>query len=68
LRTAFVAGNDGSPRQEIRPHVPFALPREDLRGFPATEKKKERDRRIEEELRRPFCLSLSFAVLMVRIA
>ena len=55
LRTAFVTSDGEAPRQEICPYVPFALPREDLRGFPAEERKKELDRRIEEELRRPFC-------------
>ena len=55
LRSAF-AENGEAPRQEVRPHVPFTLPREDLRVFPAEERQKELRRRIEEELRRPFHL------------
>jgi amino acid adenylation domain-containing protein len=57
LRTAFVAEDGESPRQDVRPHVPLPLPREDLRAFPANERQKELERRIEEELRRPFHLS-----------
>ena len=55
LRTAFAEDGE-APRQEVRPHVPFTLPREDLRVFPAEEREKELERRIEEELRRPFHL------------
>ena len=55
LRTAFAEDGE-APRQEVRPHAPFTLPREDLRVFPAEEREKELGRRIEEELRRPFHL------------
>ena len=57
LRTAFVAEEGETPRQEVRSHVPFTLPREDLRFFPEEARQKELKRRIEEELRRPFHLS-----------
>ena len=57
LRTAFVSSDGESPRQEVRPHVPFTLPREDLRVFPETARQPELQRRIEEELKRPFLLS-----------
>lgn len=56
LRTAFVAQEDGLPEQEVRSHVPFVLPREDLRFLPEEAREKELQRRIEEELRRPFHL------------
>ena len=54
LRTAFVAQEDGTPWQEVRSHVPFTLPREDLRFVPEEARQKELKRRIEEELRVPF--------------
>ena len=56
LRTAFVAQEDGTPWQEVRSHVPFTLPREDLRFVPEEARQKELKRRIEEELQRPFRL------------
>ena len=54
LRTAFVADNGESPRQEVGAHIPLVLPREDLRVFPGEAREAELHRRIDEELRRPF--------------
>ena len=56
LRTAFVVGEGETPCQDIRPHVPIALPFEDLRVLPAEARNKALERLIEEELRRPFHL------------
>jgi amino acid adenylation domain-containing protein len=57
LRTAFVAGEGESPRQEIRPHVPFRLVVENLESLPAESRQKEIDRLISEELCRQFDLA-----------
>ena len=54
LRTAFVADNGESPRQEVGAHIPLVLPREDLRVLPEEAREAELHRRINEELRRPF--------------
>jgi acyl carrier protein len=55
LRTVFLS-EDEIPRQEIRPHVPFRLIPEDLRGMAEGVRPRELDRLIREELRRPFDL------------
>ncbi len=55
LRTVFLSEEE-FPRQEIRPHVPFRLIPEDLRGMAEGVRQRELDRLIREELRRPFDL------------
>ncbi len=53
LRTVFLA-EDQMPRQEIRRHVPFDLPLEDLRALPEGARQRQMDLLIHDELRRPF--------------
>ena len=53
LRTVFLA-EDQMPRQEIRPHIPFDLPLEDLRALPEGVRQRQLDLLIHDELRRPF--------------
>ena len=57
LRTVFVPGEDGVPRQEIREHVPFNLVVEDLRGVPNEDRQGRFEQLIDKELRRPFDLT-----------
>lgn len=55
LRSAFVAQGD-RPVQIVGPTPPFALPVEDLRALPASQRAGEVERRVRAELQQPFDL------------
>ncbi|HYO14086.1 MAG TPA: amino acid adenylation domain-containing protein [Thermoanaerobaculia bacterium] len=55
LRTVF-ALRDGDPVQAVQEPAPLDLPMEDLRAFPAGERKAEALRLVSEEANRPFDL------------
>jgi amino acid adenylation domain-containing protein len=56
LRTTFPAGGDGEPSQRVHPTPPRVLARVDLTGLPAPARRRETDRLVRSEGRRPFDL------------
>jgi amino acid adenylation domain-containing protein len=57
LRTTFVEGADGEPRQVVAPFRPAGLPRVDLAALPAAAARAEAGRLAAQEARRPFDLA-----------